>query len=242
MIAPDTRAFAAPAGAAIPAPPVLAVQGIRRSFGTGETRVDALKGVDLAIAQGEFCALCGPSGSGKSTLLNILGLLDRPDAGTVGLGGAVLDPDDEAALRRLRRDAFGFVFQNFNLIPTLSAVENVEVALFHDPAPRKDRRRRAEAMLDTVGLGARMAHRPHQLSGGQQQRVAMARALVRAPRIVIADEPTANLDAATALGLMDLMDALRRNTGTSFICSTHDNRLMDRFSRIVTLEDGRITS
>ncbi len=242
MRAPEPGVFAAPDRVAITAPPpVLAVQGIRRSFGAGEARVDALMDVDLAIAPGEFCALCGPSGSGKSTLLNILGLLDRPDAGTISLAGTQLDLNDEAAARQLRRESFGFVFQNFNLIPTLNALENVEVALFHDRAPRKDRRRRAEAMLETVGLGARMGHRPNQLSGGQQQRVAMARALVRAPRIVIADEPTANLDAATAFGLMDLMESLRRSTGTSFICSTHDNRLMDRFSRVVTLEDGRIT-
>lgn len=221
---------------------VLSAKGIYKSFGKGEARVDALKGVDLQINAGVFCALCGPSGSGKSTLLNILGCLDRPDSGKIYLNGKEALLSDENSLRDLRRNHFGFVFQNFNLVPTLSAVENVEMALFHLPYKRSKKREMARDMLDMVGLGERLHHRPAALSGGQQQRVAVARALVRHPKLIFADEPTANLDAKNAFELMDVMDRLREQSGCAFIVSTHDARLMDRFTRIVTLEDGRIVS
>lgn len=221
---------------------VLSAKGICKSFGQGETRVEALKGVGLHINTGAFCALCGPSGSGKSTLLNILGCLDRPDSGKIHLDGKEVPLSDENSLRDLRRNHFGFVFQNFNLVPTLSAVENVEMALFHLPLKRSKKREMAREMLELVGLGERMQHRPAALSGGQQQRVAVARALVRRPKLIFADEPTANLDVENAFELMDVMDRLREQSGCAFIVSTHDPRLMDRFTRIVTLEDGRIVS
>lgn len=220
--------------------PLLLVTDICREFGEGDAKVQALKGVSLRLQKGEFCALSGPSGSGKSTLLNVLGLLDQASSGSYSFDGTSLDQASERTIRSLRRQHFGFVFQNFNLVPTLSAVENVEMALFHAPERRKAKRKKAAEILDLVGLGDRMGHRPNQLSGGQQQRVAVARALVRDPQLVFADEPTANLDAASAYGLMNLMDEMRQQLGTSFIISTHDNRLMDRFDRIVSLEDGRI--
>ncbi|MCX7560546.1 ABC transporter ATP-binding protein [Sulfitobacter sp. F26204] len=220
--------------------PLLALTEIKKGFGEGEGRVQALDGITLHIQSGEFCALSGPSGSGKSTLLNILGLLDQADSGSYFFDGQTLKGASEKTVRSLRQKHFGFVFQSFNLVQTLSAVENVEMALFHAPMKAGVKRKQASEMLDLVGLGERLNHRPNQLSGGQQQRVAVARALVRQPRLVFADEPTANLDAASAFGLMDLMDDMRRQIGTSFITSTHDNRLMDRFSRIISLEDGRI--
>jgi putative ABC transport system ATP-binding protein len=230
----------------VAAPPatdaVLSANGIFKRFGKNEARVDALKNVGVHINAGEFCALCGPSGSGKSTLLNILGCLDRPDAGEIWLDGVEVPLSNENSLRDLRRSHFGFVFQNFNLVPTLSAVENVEMALFHAPKKHGKKREMAREMLELVGLGDRMEHRPAALSGGQQQRVAVARALVRHPKLIFADEPTANLDATNAFELMDVMEKLREQSGCAFIISTHDARLMDRFGRIVTLEDGRIIS
>jgi putative ABC transport system ATP-binding protein len=225
-----------------PCTPLMTLTGVDKSFGDGDVTVHALRNVDLTIMPGMFCALTGPSGSGKSTLLNIVGLLDTPSSGTIALEGIGVDAGDEARRLQIRRGCFGFVFQSYNLVPTLSALENVELALFHDPAGRRERTARASHALDMVGLADRMGHRPKQMSGGQQQRVAVARALVRAPKLVLADEPTANLDAGNAVKLMELMLELRERTGTAFLVSTHDHRLLSRFVSVVCMEDGRILS
>jgi putative ABC transport system ATP-binding protein len=222
------------------ASPLMVLMGIVKRYGEGDATVQALRGVDLTIHPRDFCALTGPSGSGKSTLLQIIGLLDTPSEGSLRFEGQVIDAQDEATRLHLRRESFGFVFQSYNLVPALSAVENVELALFHHPMSAKERLRRAEEALAMVGLAERLHHRPQQMSGGQQQRVAVARALVRRPKLVLADEPTANLDADNALKLIELMLELREKTGTTFIVSTHDHRLMPHFPTIIPLEDGRI--
>jgi len=202
--------------------------------------VAALRGVDITIEQGDFAALCGPSGSGKSTLLNLLGLLEPPNQGEIWLDGQTVDHGATEALDQLRRNRLGFVFQSFNLVPVLSAIENVELPLLMTSISSSERRKRAESLLDAVGLADRMSHRPKQLSGGQQQRVAVARELVNAPLLVLADEPTASLDSQTAAQLLDLMQSLNRQLGTAFLFSTHDARVVERAQKLFTLSDGRI--
>lgn len=220
--------------------PILEAQGLTKTHHLGDTEVHALRGASLRVAPSEFCVLCGPSGSGKSTLLNLLGLLEPPDAGQIHLAGQAVDATDERALDRMRRDHLGFVFQQFNLVPVLSALENVELPLYESGMSARHRREKACALLDAVGLSDRMGNRPHQLSGGQQQRVAIARALVRDPLIVLADEPTANLDSATSWALLDLMLALQSQHATSFIVATHDARVVSRAQRVVRIVDGVI--
>ena len=211
-----------------------------RIFKIGEVETRALRGVDLSIESGEFTALVGPSGSGKTTLLQLIGLLDRPTSGTVLING-----QDSTNLNRnqradLRKNAIGFVFQFFALIPTLTAYENIEMPLLLNGTKPAERRRRVNEMLEAVGLSDRGHHRPDQLSGGQQQRVAVARALATNPKLILADEPTANLDTENGKQVMDIMQRLNKETGTTFVFATHDPRVIKYASRVVTLRDGLI--
>jgi putative ABC transport system ATP-binding protein len=217
------------------------LRGVTRTYGEGEALVRALDAVDLGVAAGEFLALAGPSGSGKTTLLNLIGSIDAPSSGQILFEGT-----DLAALSNRRRTSFrgeriGFIFQDFNLIPVLSARENVELPLqLLGGTAGSGRRQASEAMLERVGLGA-LAHRlPRELSGGQQQRVAIARALVKRPAVVLADEPTANLDSETAREILDLMRELNGALGATFIFSTHDPMVMAYARRLVRLRDGQV--
>ena len=212
------------------------LRGVAKVFQRGPTIVRALDGVDLAVEAGEFVALEGPSGSGKTTLLQILGALDRPSAGTVVFDGADLVRRPDSALAELRLRSFGFVFQQFNLIPTLTAVENVEAKL----APVGGTREGALALLAEVGLADRADHLPAQLSGGEQQRVAIARALSVEPRVVLADEPTGNLDSATGSEIVDLLANLAAEHGSTIIVATHDATLAARAPRRITMRDGKV--
>ena len=206
----------------------------------GDVEVHALRGVDLTIAEGEFSALVGPSGSGKTTLLNLIGGLDKPSSGTVHVSGSALDAMGERELSRYRLNNLGFIFQAYNLVPVLTALENVEFVMVLQGRPAAECRKIALGYLERVGL-ADMAHRrPKALSGGQQQRVAVARALAGEPSLVLADEPTANLDSDTAVGLLDLMARMNREEGVTFLFSTHDPRVMQRAQRVITLQDGQI--
>jgi len=220
---------------------VLRAEGLSKTYHQGANSVQALRGIDLILYRGDVIAVTGPSGSGKSTLLNTLGLLDIPDKGALALDGIQVDFHDTGGKEHLRSRCLGFIFQNFNLMCVLSAVENVELPLFLYPIGRKERRERAAEMLISVGLGDRLNHRPPELSAGQQQRVAVARALVARPALVLADEPTANLDSQSAFGLLDLMHSLNAGLGTSFLFSTHDQRLVDRVCTVMKLQDGRLS-
>jgi putative ABC transport system ATP-binding protein len=219
-------------------PSILSARGLTKSHRQGDSVVHALNGIDIEIAEGDFTVICGPSGSGKSTLLNVLGLLEPPDGGAIVLGGRPVQLGSSAELEQIRREQLGFVFQDFNLIPVLTAVENVELVLYTAPLSSQQRRKRAADLLSAVGLAERMHHRPNQLSGGQQQRVAVARALVRSPLLVLADEPTANLDSATSEQLLDLMVALSAELGTAFLVATHDPRVIRRAGQVYSLADG----
>ena len=213
------------------------LSGVARYFQRGPTTVRALDDVSLEVEPGEFVALEGPSGSGKTTLLQILGALDRPSAGTVTFDGSDLVKQPDSALAHLRLRSFGFVFQQFNLIPTLTAVENVEAKL----APAGGTRERALELLAEVGLAERADHLPAHLSGGEQQRVAIARALSVEPRVVLADEPTGNLDSATGGEIIDLLANLAAEHGSTVIVATHDASLASRAPRRVTMRDGKVT-
>jgi putative ABC transport system ATP-binding protein len=220
--------------------PVLEAQGLAKTYDTGGAEVLALRGVDLSIERGEFVAVMGPSGCGKSTLLNLLAGLDRPTAGEVRLDGRRIDQLSETELARLRRRRVGFVFQFFNLLPTLSAVENVELALLLVGKRRKQARRAAGQLLDDLGVGDKLTAAPAQLSGGQQQRVALARALANTPDIVLGDEPTGNLDSASARDVLGLLRAAR-DRGQTLLLVTHDARVAAAADRIVTLRDGLVS-
>jgi len=222
-------------------PVVLRASGLHKLYALGEVQVAALRGVDITIKRGDFSALCGPSGSGKSTLLNLLGLLEPPNQGEIWLDGQTVDHQASEALDQLRQRRLGFVFQGFNLVPVLSARENVELPLLMTSMSPRERRERAQSLLEAVGLSDRMSHRPKQLSGGQQQRVAVARALVSTPLLVLADEPTASLDSHSAKQLLDLMQSLNQQMGIAFLFSTHDARVMERAQQLFTLSDGRIS-
>ncbi len=220
--------------------PICQIDKVSKSYGTGPARVDALKEVSLSIEAGELTVFCGPSGSGKTTLLNQIGCLDAPTSGELVLDGHKTRELGSRQLSRLRADKIGFVFQAFNLIPVLTAVENVELAL--ELADRPDGHRAAALeMLKQVGLAGLEHRRPNQLSGGQQQRVAVARALVKRPLIVIADEPTANLDSENGRQVLETMSSLNRELGTTFLLSSHDPMVIAHARRVVTLHDGRVT-
>ncbi len=216
--------------------------GVTRQYRRGDKTIDALTGIDLAIAEGEFVAIQGRTGSGKTTLLQLLGALDRPSTGTVVFDGQDLTTLDQGSLTDLRARVFGFVFQAFNLIPTLNARENVEVALVPWGLPRDERRARAQAALTAVGLADRSNHLPSQLSGGEQQRVAIARALVREPRVVLADEPTGDLDETTRDEVVDILQTLWWERGLTLIIVTHDSTVAARSSRRIWLDAGRVVS
>jgi len=218
---------------------IIRMAGIRKVYDTGKVRVEALKGVDLRIGNGEFVAVVGPSGSGKSTLMNLVGCLDTPSGGTYLLRGKEVAGLDKNDLARIRNERVGFVFQNFNLLPQITAFENVEMPLMFGGVARKERKERVRALLDKVGLADRMEHRPTELSGGQMQRVAVARALAMNPDIVLADEPTGNLDTSSGGDVMSLFEELWRQ-GRTLIVITHDQALARRAGRVVEIRDGVI--
>ena len=213
---------------------------IKKTYEQGQVEVQALRGISLSIIKGGFVALAGPSGSGKTTVLNIIGGLDSADSGRVMVDGNVLDEMNQSQLANLRLHNIGFVFQAYNLIPVLSALENVEYVMLLQGVPVADRRQRAKTILDDVGLEDKYDRRPAELSGGQQQRVAVARAIVSSPSIVLADEPTANLDSKTGQDLLELMQEMNEKKKVTFIFSTHDHMVMDYARRLVKIRDGRV--
>lgn len=218
---------------------ILRCVGLTKSYVMGGQRVEALRGIDLDVEEGRFLSIMGPSGSGKSTLMNLIGCLDRPTSGQLFLRGkdvSRLSPDQ---LSRVRNKEVGFVFQQFNLLPSMTALENVELPLVYAGVPAKERRKRAEALLAQLGLGERMGHRPAQLSGGQQQRVAIARALVNEPAILLADEPTGALDSATGVEVMEILRSLHR-AGRTVIVVTHEPEVSKYAERVVYIRDGLI--
>ncbi len=219
---------------------VIEAEGVSKIYRAGEVRVSALRSVDLKVSQGEFTAIAGPSGSGKSTLLNILSGLDSPTIGRVRLAGTPISEMGGRALSDFRRDHIGFIFQAYNLIPVLTVLENIEYVMLLQGVPQRARRERVREMLATVGLEGMEDRRPPQLSGGQQQRVAVARAMVSQPDLILADEPTANLDSATGAALLDLMRELNERRRMTFLFSSHDQMIMDRAKRLVLLKDGCI--
>ncbi len=216
------------------------IENLQKRYRTGEVETLALRGVDLTIDEGEFTAVAGPSGSGKSTLLHLMGALDTPSAGEVYLAGTRIDRLGKRDAARMRLANLGFVFQAYNLIPVLTALENAAFVLELQGVGRREREKRAHQALDDLGMAEFASRRPNQLSGGQQQRVAVARALAAEPKIILADEPTANLDSETGHALIELMRHLNREHGVTFVFSTHDPRLLDSVDRIVRLEDGRV--
>jgi putative ABC transport system ATP-binding protein len=222
--------------------PALELIDVSRVFRQGDQEVRAMDHVTLRLDAGEFVALAGPSGSGKTTLLNVAGGLDRPDGGRVRVSGHDLGALSADALARLRLEHVAYIFQGYNLVPVLSAEENAEFILLLRGVSRPARRARVRALLEKVGLAGLETRRPAQLSGGQQQRVAIVRAIVAEPTLVLADEPTANLDTATAGTLLDVMEALHHELKTTFLFSTHDPRVMERAHRLIRMRDGRIES
>ena len=232
-----------PSGSAMAtASAIYELRDVRKTFGSGAGAVTALQHIDLVIEPGEVVAIVGASGSGKTTLLQLLGALDRPTAGEVRCDGRDIQTIGEGDLSRLRRDVIGFVFQQFNLIPTLDARQNVEAAAATTDLPREERRRRAAELLEAVGLGARAGHLPSQLSGGEQQRVAIARALVNHPRVLLADEPTGNLDSQTGVEILTLLQGLAAENGQTVVLVTHEPAVAAAAPRVVTLRDGGIVS
>ena len=221
--------------------PVIRLEGLQRRYVMGVEFIDALRCVDLDVAENEYLAIMGQSGSGKSTLMNIIGCLDRPTAGEYWLNDERVSKMNDVQLARVRNQAIGFVFQTFNLLPRMTALANVDVPLIYSGLKRKERTERAKAALETVGLGDRMLHRPSEMSGGQRQRVAIARALVTSPSILLADEPTGNLDSSTGNEIMRLFDSLH-DQGNTLIIVTHEKHVADHARRIVRLSDGDIIS
>lgn len=219
---------------------IITVKGVTKVYNPDKVPVRALRGVDLEIQKGEFTAIVGPSGSGKTTLLNIIGGLDRPTEGTVHVGGQDISQLNDNQLIDFRKEHIGFVFQAYNLIPVLTAIENVEFVMLLQKRPLAERQARAKELLHAVGLDDKIHKRPSELSGGQQQRVAVARALAPKPTFILADEPTANLDSASTAQLLDIMAELNRKEKITFMFSTHDQRVIDRARRVVTLVDGRV--
>jgi len=231
---------AAAAAGGDPEQPLVAARDLTRTFGSGRTAVRALRGVSFTVLPGELVALRGRSGSGKTTLLNLVGGLDRPSSGTIAVDGRELTALSEAGRLRLRRSTVAFVFQSFGLLPSLSAAENVGVPLRILGTDPKRREERVALLLDVVGLGGHAAQRPNELSGGQQQRVAIARALAASPRLLVADEPTGQLDAETGRHIMRLLRTVVRSEGVTALVATHDSTLIDLADRVLDLRDGVI--
>jgi putative ABC transport system ATP-binding protein len=221
---------------------IVQVKNVKKSYAQGKLAVQALKGVSLNIDKGGFVALAGPSGSGKTTLLNLIGGLDLPDAGDVTVDGSTFSRMSQSDLAKLRLNKVGFIFQAYNLIPVLSAIENVEFVMLLQGVAKDERQAKAKAILDEVGLDGKYDRRPAELSGGQQQRVAVARAIVSNPSIVLADEPTANLDSKTGNGLLEMMRQMNAKKNVTFIFSTHDAMVMDYARRLIHIKDGEITA
>ena len=219
---------------------IVTVEGVTKTYQQGRVEVPALRGLDLEVHPGELTALYGPSGSGKTTLLNLIGALDLPTSGRISIEGQDLGDLSRRELSHLRRDRIGFVFQAYNLIPVLTAYENAETVLALKGVDAKERARRIGELFAEMGLEGMEDRRPDELSGGQQQRVAIARAIAADPAVVLADEPTANVDSETAERLLDIMEKLNRDRGVTFIFSTHDPRVMERARRLVRIVDGRV--
>ncbi len=219
---------------------LIRIKDLVKTYSDHGVEAPALRGVNLEIAAGEFTAIAGPSGSGKTTLLNILGGLDRASSGTVIVDGVDLSTLSKSALADYRLRKVGFVFQSYNLIEVLTALENAEFVLLLQRVPKRERRARATELLEAMGMGEYLHKRPNQLSGGQQQRIAVARAIAHNPRIVLADEPTANLDSVTASGLLDMMRDMNERYGVTFIFSTHDKLVMEKARRVILLRDGLV--
>lgn len=220
--------------------PVIELNQVVKHYRIGDNQISALRGVDLRLQARDFAAIRGPSGSGKSTLLNICGLIDRIDGGSYRLAGEDISELDEAACTEIRRKRMGFIFQNYNLVPVMSVFDNVEYPLLLNNIPKSERRALVSDILDKVGLNGFAERKPDQLSGGQRQRVAIARALVKAPLLVIADEPTANLDTDTAEHIVELMKSLGHRLGTSFLIATHDDRMTRHCDTVFSMQDGVI--
>jgi putative ABC transport system ATP-binding protein len=223
---------------------LIRVVDLKKSYALGDGTVHALRGVTLDVAAGTFLAVIGASGSGKSTFMNIIGLLDRPTAGQYYLEGEDVSGFDRDRRATLRNKKIGFVFQNFNLLPRTTALENVELPLLYaaQPVPAAEARAKAQALLDAVGLGARGGHTPNQLSGGQMQRVAIARALVNEPEVLLADEPTGNLDTRTSIEVMEILQRLNRERGITVMLITHEHDIAEYGDRVVAFRDGRVVS
>ncbi len=220
---------------------VIEIRNIIRDFPLGQETVHVLKGIDLDIESGDYIAIMGPSGSGKSTLMNLLGCLDTPTSGSYNLNGKDVSKMSDDELAEIRNKEIGFVFQTFNLMPRTTALENVALPMIYAGISKKDRTKRAEEVLEDVGLADRMDHKPNQLSGGQRQRVAMGRALVNNPSIILADEPTGNLDSKTSEEIMDLLDEIHRN-GNTVIVVTHEEDIAAKAHRVIRLIDGMVDS
>lgn len=221
---------------------IIDVQNVVKIYNDSEVKVVAINGINLSVEEGEFTAIVGPSGSGKTTLLNLIGGLDKPTEGEIIIGGVNICNLKGSKLIDFRLHNIGFVFQSYNLIPVLTAKENVEFIMQMQRIPSKEREKRTVELLEAVGLGDRLDSRPSKLSGGQQQRVAVARALASKPKFILADEPTANLDSKSAENLLEIMQKLNQEEKMTFIFSTHDSRVMKKARRVVTIEDGKIIS
>jgi len=221
---------------------VIVIKNLEKIYDESEIEVHAVRGVDLSFEQGEFAAIVGPSGSGKTTLLNMIGGLDKPSTGEVIINDTNVGDLKSSKLIDFRLNNIGFVFQAYNLIPVLTAKENVEFIMHLQGKPKAERDRRTKELLEAVGLGDRLNSRPSKMSGGQQQRVAVARALASKPKFILADEPTANLDSSSTANLLDIMEKLNREENITFIFSTHDARVVKKARRVITLEDGKVVS
>lgn len=223
---------------------IVKLEKLWRTYPLGKLEVHALKGIDLEINEGDFVSVAGPSGSGKTTMMNIIGLIDRPTGGNIEIQGRPMSGLGRRELTRMRHEIIGFIFQSFNLLPVLNVFENVELPLVIGKGrkPKAERREWVEHLLEQVGLSDRLKHRPSELSGGQQQRVAIARALAARPRLVIADEPTANLDSATGEMILNVMKRVNEEEGTTFLFSTHDSAIWEIADHVVFLQDGTIKS
>ena len=219
---------------------IVRLEAVTKVYQDGKVAVPALRGIDLSVQKGEFVAVAGPSGSGKTTLLNIIGGLDQPTLGSIFLEGRFLGQMRRGALSRLRLNRIGFIFQSYNLIPVLTAFENAEFVLLLQKRSAEERRQRVANLLEEVGLTGMEGRFPREMSGGQQQRVAIARSIASEPALVLADEPTANVDSKTASELLDLMERLNQVKGVTFLFSTHDPAVMERARRLITLKDGRV--
>ncbi len=219
---------------------IIEAENVTKIYKIGEVETHALNGVTLDINEGEFAALVGPSGSGKTTMLQLMGCLDKPNSGIVKVNGQDVSQYKANKRAEIRREMIGFIFQFFALVPVLSAYENVELPLLLNNVGEKERKERVNYLLESVGLSDRAKHRPDQLSGGQQQRVAIARALAPHPIVVLADEPTANLDTANGTQAMDIMQKLNQETGTAFVFATHDPHVMSYATRVLKMQDGRL--